>query len=263
MKNSLAATSISARFAAAARTYDLESGVQMSVAENLSAFLPLSETIGSVLEIGCGTGYFTEILAKRFPPATIDALDISAPMIDSARKRIAESANICWHTADARTFCPGRQFSLIASSSALHWITPADVIMKRIAALLEPCGSVAAALMVQGTLGELFAARTRLFPQKALPVLLPAEGEILKAVEAAGLDVVKSRCETLQKTCGSTRELLRSLNRQGVTGRSDTRCALLNRTELHELIDYYDRQFCAPQGGVTVTWRVLYVTARK
>ena len=150
--------------------------MQQSVAEKLAAFLPPPEAIGSVLEIGCGTGHFTELLANRFPLASIDALDISGPMIDAAKNRIGQCARLRWHTADARLFCPDTKFALIASSSALHWIAPAEVIMKRIAAMLEANGRLVCALMVEGTLGELHGARARLFPHKAAPVRLPCPG---------------------------------------------------------------------------------------
>lgn len=263
MKSSRGSSSISARFGAASKTYDGVSGVQRAVAEKLSAFLPPPGEAGSVLEIGCGTGLFTELLVHRFPLASIDAVDISGPMTDLARKRIGQCGRVRFHAADARRFRPGGTFALVASSSALHWITPAKNIMERIAAMLEVGGSLVSALMVEGTLGELGAARARLFPHKAAPVRLPAVGEILSAIAGAGLTLGQYRFETLRETCRSARELLHSLNRQGVTGRPETGSLLLNRTELLTLTDYYDRQFAAPEGGVTATYCVLYVTARK
>lgn len=254
--------SISARFGAAANTYDFESAVQREVAEKLSAMLSPSGAVGSVLEIGCGTGFFTELLINRFPLASIDAVDISGPMIDSARKRVAQCARVRFHTSDINRFCPGGKYALIASSSALHWMTPLGETIKRISSMLEPRGSLASALMVEGTLAELHGARTRLFPHKAAPVRLPSVEEILEAIAAAGLTTGEFRVEERRQTCASARELLRSLNRQGVTGRQQGCRGLLNRAELLELSEYYDRRFSAPDGGVIATYRVLYVTAR-
>ncbi|MDR3566818.1 MAG: methyltransferase domain-containing protein [Syntrophobacteraceae bacterium] len=263
MKTRVASSSVLARFAAAAHTYDLESRVQRAVAQKLAAMLPASAATGSVLEIGCGTGLLTELLLNRFPSAVIDALDISGPMIDAAKKRMGECERLLWHTADARRFCPQKQFELIASSSALHWMTPAGEIMERISSMLEPGGELASAVMVEGTLGELRDACGRLFPRKGEAVHLPSEEEILCAIAGAGLTIGQIRLEQMRETCGSTRELLRSLNRQGVTGRPEGGSNLLNRTELLELIEYYDRKFCTPEGGVIATYCVLYVTARK
>ena len=53
--------------------------------------------------------------------------------------------------------------------------------------MLEPRGSLVSALMVEGTLEELSAARARLFPHKKHPVRLPGVEEILDAISAAVL----------------------------------------------------------------------------
>lgn len=263
MKHITASPSISARFAAAAQTYNMESKVQRTVAEKLAASMLPSEEIDSVLEIGCGTGFLTELLKRRFPRALIYAVDIARPMIDSARERIGECGRIRWHVADARQFRADREFPLIVSSSALHWMPPASETIKRLAGMLEPGGNLVFALMVKGTLEELHAARTRLFPGKTAPVCLPDEEEVLEAIAAAGLTARNCRREVLPQSYDSAHGLLRSLNRQGVTGTANGGCRLLNRTELRKLIQYYDQRFSAPEGGVIATYRVLYATARK
>jgi malonyl-CoA O-methyltransferase len=259
----LASQSISARFGAAAKTYDLESDAQRAVAKKLSNLLPPPEHIESILEIGCGTGHFTEVLAARFPLATIEALDISAQMIDSARKRIGQCARLRWQVADAMRFWPGKQFCLIASSSALHWITPAGEIFNRIGAMLVGEGSLVSALMVEGTLEELHEARAGLFPHKPSSLRLACVEQILQAVLDADLSIEQTRVEKFCQSFGSAREFLRSLNRQGVTAGGKAQGNRLNRSELQELTDYYDRNFSAPGGGVTATYCVLYLRARK
>jgi hypothetical protein len=129
--------------------------------------------------------------------------------------------------------------------------------------MLEPGGNFISALMVKGTLGELHAARSCLFPTKTTPVCLPDGEEVLEALAAAGLRVEHSRREVFLERYDSTRGFLRSLNRQGVTGTANNGCKLLNRTELRKLTAYYDQRFAAPGGGVFATYSVLYVTARK
>ncbi len=263
MNQAATSRSISARFASAARTYHEESNVQRTVAENLAASMLPGEEPHSVLEIGCGTGFLTELLRRRFPRALIYAVDIARPMIDLARERIGECGRIRWHVADARQFRPDRDFPLIISSSALHWMTPVSETVKRLAGMLEPGGNLVSALMVKGTLEELHAARTCVFPDKSAPVCLPGAEEILEAIEAAGLRTRSSRREVFRERYDSASAFLRSLNRQGVTGAANSGCKLLTRTELRKLIGYYDDRFAAPAGGVFATYRVLYITTRK
>ena len=262
MNQTAYSSSISARFAAAAQTYHDESNVQRTVAEKLAASMPAREEIDSILEIGCGTGFLTELLRRRFPCALIHAVDIARPMIDLARERIGESDRIRWHVADARQFRPDRDFPLIISSSALHWMTPVSETVKWLGSMLEPGGSLVSALMVKGTLGELHAARTCLFSAKTSPVCLPGAEEILEALATAGLKIERNRQEVLRERYDSAGGFLRSLNRQGVTATANSGCKLLNRTELRKLIGYYDQRFAAPAGGVFASYRVLYVTAR-
>lgn len=42
-----------------------------------------------ILEVGCGTGYNLNLLAKRFPNATLMGIDVSADMIEKSRKATA------------------------------------------------------------------------------------------------------------------------------------------------------------------------------
>lgn len=42
-----------------------------------------------VLEIGCGSGYGTQLLLDRFAPARVDAVDLDPAMLARARRRLA------------------------------------------------------------------------------------------------------------------------------------------------------------------------------
>jgi malonyl-CoA O-methyltransferase len=167
MNQTAASRSVRARFAAAARTYDDESCLQRKVAEKLAATMLFPALIDRVLEIGCGTGVLTELLLRRFPDAVIHAVDIAAPMIELARDRIGEY-RMRWYVADAGQFSPDRDFPLIVSSSALHWMTPVQEIIKRLAGMLEPGGDLVSALMVKGTFEELHSARSICFQTRRL-----------------------------------------------------------------------------------------------
>ena len=256
--------SVTARFCAAAQTYHDESGMQHKVAERLATSMLPSEHIDSILEVGCGTGLLTELLRKRFPEAVIHAIDIAGPMIEQARERIGECGQMHWHVADARQFRSGLRFALTVSSSALHWMTPIPETVKRLSGMLLPGGYLVSALMVGGTCEELHTARKHLFANKTSPVCLPRAEEILEAITAAGLGIESTRQEVLRERYDSARGFLGSLNRQGVTGVANSGCSsLLNRTELRKLIEYYDRRFADPAGGVYASYRILYVKARK
>lgn len=65
--------------------YDYE-----KIVNNLVTHQPLHH----VLEIGCGTGLILEELAKRQPHVRIDGIDLTQPMLDIAKQRLASFSNV-------------------------------------------------------------------------------------------------------------------------------------------------------------------------
>jgi SAM-dependent methyltransferase len=58
----------------------------------------------AVLDVGCGCGATTLALAAKVGPSgRVTGLDVSAPMLEVARRRSAGAANIAWIRADAAT----------------------------------------------------------------------------------------------------------------------------------------------------------------
>jgi len=53
--------------------------------------LPVSERTATldILEVGCGTGYNLERLARRFPNARLTGMDVSADMLQRSAKRLS------------------------------------------------------------------------------------------------------------------------------------------------------------------------------
>jgi SAM-dependent methyltransferase len=90
-----------------------------------------------VLEIGCGTGFFTEMFAAT--GARIFAVDISAPLVAKARTRGLDPNQV--------TFCVGRfedckingPFDSVIGSSILHHLE-LQPALGRVHALLKPGG---------------------------------------------------------------------------------------------------------------------------
>lgn len=70
-------------------------------ADDLARRLP-HRPPGDVLEIACGTGLVTQGLRERLDPGLrLVATDLSKPMLDYARTRLASLAGIEWREADA------------------------------------------------------------------------------------------------------------------------------------------------------------------
>jgi trans-aconitate 2-methyltransferase len=87
---------------------------------NLLAALPAIEA-RTVIDIGCGPGNSTELLAARFPEAKVSGIDSSADMIASARQRLP---SVAFETDDIERWCydDASPFDVILANAVLHWV---------------------------------------------------------------------------------------------------------------------------------------------
>ena len=105
---------------------------------------------GSALEIGCGTGRNLVKLARAYPGVRLYGLDISAEMLDTARRsvgRLGVGDRIQLAQADATRFDPATlfgptSFDRIVISYALSMIPPWRQALAQAAERLAPGGSL-------------------------------------------------------------------------------------------------------------------------
>ena len=97
-----------------------------------------------ILDIGCGDGSLTEIIAAR--GAQVQCIDLSADMA-----RIAQKRGIPTTVMDAHTLNQHDCYDAIFSNAALHWMNPNEVL-PRVYRALKPNGRFVAE---QGGYGNL------------------------------------------------------------------------------------------------------------
>ncbi len=92
------------------------------------------------IDLGCGPGNSTELVAARFPQAEVTGLDSSPDMIEKARKRLPRLsfalANLAEWSADSR-------YDLIFANAVLQWLPGHAALFPRLAAALKPGGVLA------------------------------------------------------------------------------------------------------------------------
>ena len=92
------------------------------------------------LEIGCGTGAFSRLLAARADGVT--GIDLSPQMIRLARERSAGFTNIDYQTADILDWpWPAGGYDCIAAIATLHHL-PLETVLGRCAAALSTGGTL-------------------------------------------------------------------------------------------------------------------------
>lgn len=93
-----------------------------------------------VLDVGCGDGYVTRLIASRVPDGSVLGVDPSPRMIETARTADDRLTNVSFQVGDVTTMTFGPDFDLVVSFNALHWVTDQDSAYRNIAAALKPGG---------------------------------------------------------------------------------------------------------------------------
>lgn len=254
--------SVASRFSAAAPTYDETAKVQLGVALRLMRFLDNAGKPARILEIGCGTGLLTRLVADRFPDADIVAIDIARDLVETARRRFADNGKVTFTVADALKFRPATVFPLVVSASTFHWIVPLEDVFRNVAAVLSGDGRVVFSMMLRGTLIELHESRRRVAREKPVLSVLPNTEQALKALDAAGLAVRDKHETALQVDYPSATDFLYSLHNVGATGGAVSSAGRpLSRIEVADLLADYAQCYATKDGGVYATYRILYAVA--
>lgn len=95
--------------------------------------------LGRLVEFGCGTGFYTEVLAKKAD--TLLATDISPGMIDIARRRVS-APNVTFQAEDCQgTSLPDGSFDTAFVSLVMHFTVP-DQTVAEMHRILRPGGTL-------------------------------------------------------------------------------------------------------------------------
>lgn len=95
---------------------------------------------GRVVDLGCGPGNVTRLLAGRWPQAQITGVDSSAAMLEQAHLALPEAR---FELADIGQWTPAEAPDLIFSNAALHWLDDHPALFVRLLELLAPEGVLA------------------------------------------------------------------------------------------------------------------------
>lgn len=91
----------------------------------------------SIVDVGCGPGNSTELLAQAFPDAEIVGIDSSPEMVASAAERLPD---LTFKVMDARNLPEG--FDLVFSSSCIQWIPDHESLIPRLMDSLRSGGTL-------------------------------------------------------------------------------------------------------------------------
>lgn len=108
------------------------------VRDLLGALPPIDAN--SVVDLGCGPGNSTEVLAARYPQAGISAIDNSSDMIEAARRRLP---HISFAVMDLQTWSDPGPFDVILANAVLQWVDHHELLLPKLIERLAPHGALA------------------------------------------------------------------------------------------------------------------------
>ena len=101
-------------------------------ARDLLAQVPLA-VARKIVDVGCGPGNSTEVLAARYPAADITGIDNSPAMLDEARKRLPAAR---FALADANVWVPDADTDLVYANASYQWIPQHLMVLPRVLAAM-------------------------------------------------------------------------------------------------------------------------------
>ncbi|HEY2465572.1 MAG TPA: trans-aconitate 2-methyltransferase [Steroidobacteraceae bacterium] len=94
----------------------------------------------SVIDLGCGPGNSTEVLAARYPRASISGIDSSSDMIEAARRRLP---HVGFSVQDLLALSDAGPFDVILANAVLQWVEHHERLLPALIERLAPGGALA------------------------------------------------------------------------------------------------------------------------
>ena len=258
---------VSQHFGKNAGTYDTYAVVQKAMGHTLGELVKKQGTFESILEIGCGTGYFTQILATLFPQAQIVATDISPAMLETAKKKLCNYPNICYKVEDGENLQLKESFQLVVSNAVFQWFSDYRQAFIAINNRLMPGGCLAYATFGEDTFCELHrsfaAARSVLGLEQ--PSCHGPQFISLEELRAIGRELdffMDGFEERVQEYFPTVADFLTSVKKIGANNAASSERMTVNRKLLMSMMESYEKTY-RKQQQIPATYHIIYGMHKK
>lgn len=198
-------------FNKAKHTYDKHCQLQQLIGKHLIKLIKLhsvrfAEKLPQIIDLGCGTGIVTEILAQQINYQFFYAVDMANFFVLMAKKRLAY-LGIEVYEYDFDQLPPQPAFDIIFANMSLHWSPSLYATLKVIIHALSTQGILAFSIPLPGTFIEL---------QQHLAVNhFLNSAEIIKHLQTCGGHVQMNHVEKITLQFDSTLSALMSIKNVG------------------------------------------------
>lgn len=251
-------------FSKAAETYDGSALLQQQVGGELLRLFAENYTqpvIDVMVDLGCGTGYFTGRLSELFEPQRMLGFDIAQGMLNHAAQQ-HNRKEFGWLCADAEAI-PLADCSVQAlySSLAIQWCENVPQLFNEIYRTLSLDGVAAISTLGPASLNELRDSWALIDQNKHVNDFIPLESLIEQL--PASLEVIHISHEMRVIEYNKLSDLTSDLKNIGAHNMNQgERKGLMNRSVISRLKNNYD-QYRQPNNKLPASYEVYYLIVKK
>ncbi len=275
MPQEMKGTHISSRqvrrvFSGAVETYDEHAVLQREVADRLLQHLEFTKiNPRHILDIGCGTGYFTRLANQRFKKADVTALDLSESMVRHTGR--AHSRRMPWHGKRHHVVSDGcllpfsdGSFDLVCSNLTMQWVSDPTMMMQEMRRVLAPGGLILFSTFGRRTLSELRQSLAEISSERAGLVLpFPDVTSLGDSLMNLAVELPVTDADLFTLTYPNTMALVRELKNIGASSAAirNRPSGLYGRALLKQLEAIYSSKHKSEDGRIHATFEALYAQA--
>ncbi|MCY6411790.1 malonyl-ACP O-methyltransferase BioC [Acinetobacter sp. VNH17] len=241
---------VAQRFAKAGQSYVEHAVVQKQISAQLFEYLKVycSQSLNSVLEIGCGSGNLTHLCESYFQVEQLFLNDL----YEDVEQHFIDLKNISWLIGDIEQLVLPNSLDAVISSSVLQWIIDLPALLQRIHSALKLNGYLGFSTFGPDNLTEI----KQLTGHGLNYINMDA---LQKQLEQQGFDVLFIKQEHKHLYFDHPKSILQHLKSTGVTATAQS-----HRWTKQSLQQFYsDYQQFHDEQGFRLTYHPIYVIARR
>jgi malonyl-CoA O-methyltransferase len=252
---------IQADFSKAATYYHQHATLQKAVTEKAARrYAPYLNHLKApqILDIGCGTGFFSQFGAIQHPDWEITQADYAFGMCQKAAELSQPTLCMDMNQLALKDACLDGFFSCLS----IQWVTTLAQVFQETHRVLKPNSYACFVTFGQGTLHELSHAFTA--HGYAPPVLaFPNHATLIQTFEAASLMLIDAKQETIVEHYPTPYALMRHLKHIGADFKHQHK-GLMGKQALKNIQDFYKEHYTKKGGeDVTASFEIYYFIVKK
>lgn len=259
--NKIDKKAVARSFSKAVLSYDDFSQLQRDIGDELFKRTTPLISIKHIVDLGCGTGYFSEKLLERFPDAEMTCFDLSPAMLECVKKKkLSSTTYVCGDIDNLPAL--QRRVDLFFSNLVVQWSDDLFVVLSSLYKQLETGGKVVFSTLLEGSLIELERAWKEVdeFPHVNTFTKKSMLNEIIKNSPFQKSNI---KYETRTLNYSNVVEVMRSLKGIGANHVNDHHIVKLSGKALIKQLEFGYLPFKDEQDRLPLTYQVCYVELTK